>query len=118
MPFLIQVIGWILIIYGLLSLIQDIANEFTYKKIRHNMKIIVLTKDMEKNIDEFSRELFNLKRNNNYKEIIVIDLDNTNNIQSIKDKLEEQEINLNLLDKDSGMDYILNYFKGNDISFV
>ncbi len=118
MMFIIQVVVWILLIYGVLSLIQDIIGEFTYKNIKHNMKIIVFTKELEENLEEFMRELSKLKRNNNYKEIIVIDLDNNADIEKINSKFLEQEVNLNLLDRQSGIEYIGKYLNEKNVSFL
>ena len=46
--FILQVICTVIFIYGILSLIQDILNEITYKKVSHNMKIVIFVKELEK----------------------------------------------------------------------
>jgi len=117
MSFILQVIGWILFIYGFFSLSQDIINEITYKQISHDMKIVVFTKDLEKNIEKFSRELLTLKRSNNYKEIVVIDLQCNDDINKIIYKLENDEVNVKLLDKASGKELVNAYFQNENISF-
>ena len=111
MAFVLQIIGWVLFIYGFLSLAQDIINEITYKNINHNMKIIVLTKELEKNIEGFTRNLKELKRSNKYKNIVVINLEENDNINNIVTKFESEELNLTLLTKDEGKEYIDNCFQ-------
>ena len=111
MSFVLQVIGWIVFIYGFFSLVQDIMLEATCKKINHNMKIIVLATDLENNLENFSRELSDIKRKNGYKNITLIDMEKSDNIHNIIDKLEEDEINLRVLNREEGEEYIYNFFK-------
>jgi dephospho-CoA kinase len=118
MNFVLQVIGWIIFIYGFLSLAQDIINEVTYKKISHNMKIIVLINSLENNLENFVTELSNLKKNNNYKKIVAIDLDENDNLSRITKKLEDDDVNIELLDKHNGRKIIDNYFQNENISFL
>ena len=88
--FLLQVIFWVIFVYGFLSLMQDIYNEFTYKKVSHNMKIVVFAKSLEKDIEQFIIELYNMKKANAYKQIVVIDLQKDDDIDKIKTRLYEQ----------------------------
>ena len=118
MTFVLQVIGWILFLYGFFSLSQDVVNEFTYKKISHNMKIIILAKDLEDNMENFTKELSNLKRSNNYKEIVVVDLDDKDDVNNINNNFQKQEIELKLLNKANGKKYITDYFENENISFL
>ena len=111
MSFLIQVIGWVLILYGFLSLIQDIVFEISFKRINHNMKIIVLAKNLQDNIEDFSRELLDIKRRNGYKNITLIDLEERDDIHKIIDTLEENEINMKVLAGKEGEEYIGEFFK-------
>lgn len=117
MNFIFEVIAWVLFIYGFLSLSQDIINEITYKKINHNMKIIVLAKELENNLDSFSSELANLKRRNSYKNILVVDLEENDNIGKILKKFDSEEVNVKVVNKDEGKEYIDNYFENGKISF-
>ena len=111
MNFVLQVIGWVIFIYGFFSLVQDIILEATCKKLNHNMKIIVLAKDLENNFENFSRELVDIKRKNGYKNITLIDMENSDDVHNIATKLEENEINLNVLNREEGKEYIYNFFK-------
>ena len=111
MNFLLQVIGWIIFIYGFFSLVQDIILEATCRKLNHNIKIIVLAKDLENNFENFSRELANIKRKNGYRNITLIDMENSDDVHNIATKLEENEINLNVLNREEGKEYIYNFFK-------
>ncbi len=108
--FIFQVFGWILFIYGFLSLSQDILNEITYKKINHNMKIIILANDLENNLENFIIELSNLKRKNEYKNIVLIDLKQDDNMSNVIKKFESEEVNLKILNKAEGKEYVSNCF--------
>lgn len=118
MEFILQVIGWIVFIYGFLSLAQDIINEFTYKKIKHNMKIIVLVKSLENDLEYFCTELSNLKKCNSYKQVVVVDLDENDNLEKIIKKFDENEVNVKILNKEQGQKILGNYFQNENISFL
>lgn len=109
--FFIQIIGWILILYGLFSLIQDIIFEFSSKKLNHNIKIVVLAKNLEENLESFSRELMDIRRRNGYKNITLIDMEENDNIHNVINALEENEINMKVLSKKEGEEYIGEFFK-------
>lgn len=111
LSFLFQVIGWILIIYGFFSLVQDIIFEFSSKKINHNMKIVVLAKNLEDDLENFSRELGDIKRRNGYKNITLIDMEENDDIHNVINTLEENEINMKVLTKKEGEEYIGEFFK-------
>lgn len=111
LSFLVQVIGWIIFLYGLLSLIQDISFEICSKKLNHDMKIVVLAKNLEKNLDNFSIELSDIKRRNGYKNITLIDMEEGDNIHNIISKLAENEINMKVLTRKEGEEYIEEFFK-------
>ena len=111
MSFILQVIGWVIFIYGFFSLVQDIILEATCRKLNHNMKIIVLAKDLENNLENFSRELADIKRKNGYKNITLINMEKNDDIHNIVNKLEEDEINLNVLTREEGKEYLYNFFK-------
>ena len=111
MNFLLQVIGWVIFIYGFFSLVQDIILEATCKKLNHNMKIIVLATDLENNLENFSRELADIKRKNGYKNITLIDMEKTDNIHNVINKLEEEEIDMKVLSRTEGEEYIYSFFR-------
>ena len=104
--FILQVVCYVVFVYGLLSLIQDIFDEVTYKKINHNMKIVIFAKELEKNIEQFIIELFNMKRINPFKQIVVIDLEETDDIPKIQTRLQNNEINVEVLSKNEGKKHI------------
>ena len=104
--FVLQVIFYVIFVYGLLSLIQDVANEFTYKKISHNMKIVIFTNDLEKNIEQFIVELYNMKKTNPYKRIVIIDLEENDDIFKIRDIISKNGINVEILNLKEGEQYI------------
>ena len=104
--FVLQVIFYVIFVYGLLSLVQDIANEFTYKKISHNMKIVIFSNNLEKNIEQFIVELYNIKKINPYKQIVIIDLEENDDILKIRDMVSKNGINVDILDFQNGKKYI------------
>jgi ethanolamine utilization protein EutP (predicted NTPase) len=117
MNFVIQVVFWILVIYGFCSLIQDIFYEVTYKVINHDLKIIVMVKNVEKNISGFLIKLKKMKMENLYQQIIVIDLDSDLDIAEFRKRLTQEEINVTLLDRADGKKIINDYFQNKNKSF-
>lgn len=116
--FVLQVIGCVIFVYGILSLIQDISNEFTYKKVSHNMKIVILAKELERNIEQFIIELYNIKKINSYKQIIVIDLNKEDDIDKIKTRFCDSEVNVDILSCKDGEEYMQNFFDNKYVSFL
>ena len=106
--FVLQVLATVIFVYGLLSLIQDILNEITYKKVFHKMKIVVFAKDLEESIEQYVIELWNMKKVNPFKQITVIDLNEKDSIEKIKTRLENSEINVQILSKKEGKELIDN----------
>lgn len=47
LSFIVEVVIWVLCIYGFLSIIKDILEEISYKKIKHNVKLILTVKNVE-----------------------------------------------------------------------
>lgn len=111
MSFVLQVIGWVIFIYGFLSLAQDIIEEISFSKINHNMKIIVLAKNLESDLENFTKELLNLRRKNGYKNITLIDMEESDNIHNIINELEQNEINMKVLNKLDGEMYLRDFFE-------
>ncbi len=116
--FVLQVFFWVLFIYGFLSLVQDIFNEFTYKKINHDMKIVIFASKLEEKLENYILELESIKRNNFGKQIILIDLDENDNIDMIYNKLENREVNVKLFSKEEGEKYISECFQNENISHL
>lgn len=116
--FVLQVIACVIFVYGILSLIQDISNEITYKKISHDMKIVIFAKDLEKNIEQFIVELYHIKKVNSYKQILVIDLEKDDDITMIRNRLINSEVNVDVLDYEEGREYIEKFFQNEELSFL
>lgn len=108
--FVLEVIFWVVFIYGFFSLSQDILNEFTYKKINHDMKIFILTKNLQKNLDEFINEFDLLKKYTVNKNVSVVNLTDDDNFYYISRELEKNDINWNFLDYENGKKLICSYF--------
>ena len=111
--FVLEVIFWVIFIYGFFSLTQDILNEFTYHKINHNMQIVVFVKDLEKNLDSFINEFDVLKRYTINKNVTLINLTEEDDFNYINRELEKENINWKFLDSVEGKTLIDNYMKNN-----
>lgn len=109
--FICNVIFWVIFVYGFLSLAQDILNEFTYHKINHDMKIFIITKNLGNKLEEFINEFNFLKRNTVNRNVTLIDLTESDNLDYIDEKLKRDEINWKLLDADKGKNLIINQFE-------
>ncbi|MBR2290601.1 MAG: hypothetical protein IJ867_08570 [Clostridia bacterium] len=109
--FLLQVIGCVIFVYGILSLVQDVADEVTYKRICHDMKIVVFARNLEKNVEQFMVELFRLKRVNCYKQIVVVDLAEDDDIDRIKTKFCNNEVNVEVVGYEEGKDYVKSLYE-------
>lgn len=116
--FVLQVVGVVIFIYGLLSLIQDILNEITYKKIFHKMKIVVFAKELENNLEQFMIELYNMKKVNMYKQIVVVDLEENDDIKKIKTRFLNNEINVDVINRENGEKYVKDLLQDKNISFL
>ena len=92
-----EILGGVIFFYGLLSLIRDLINEFTYKKTNSSMKIYITLENVEKNLEYFIREIYNIKRKNLFRNITIINLDKNVDTR-VKEKLEEEDLNLKILD--------------------
>ena len=91
--FIINSILWILALYGLFELIKQIINMITYTNLRTDgIYIIIGVKNQEEKIEGFLRSsLFKLLygREDYLKNIIVADLDSTDNTKEIAKKLSK-----------------------------
>lgn len=102
--FIIEIILWSLCIYGILSLIKDIFETSTYNKISHNVNLILAVKDVEEGIENYIREL-NFGKNF-YNNLAVIDLGSKDKTKEILEELQRDCINIKVLEKDEGKEYI------------
>jgi len=104
--FVLQVLATVIFVYGLLSLVQDILNEITYKKVFHKMKIVVFAKNLEENIEQFIIELWNMKKVNPFKQIVVIDLEENDDIEAVRTRFYNSEVNVEILGKEDGKKFL------------
>lgn len=102
--FIVETIFWCFCVYGILSLIKDIIEEHTYKKIQKNIKIILTVKDVESGIENYIRELKFGK--NFFNNLVVIDLDSADNTIKVLNEIEKDCINMKTLTRIEGIDYI------------
>ena len=102
--FVVEVVIWCLCIYGFLNLIKDIIEEKSYKKIKNNVKLILTVKDVENGIENYIRQL-NFSKNF-FNNLVVIDLDSNDSTIDIVQKLVEEGINVKLLKRKEGFEYL------------
>lgn len=95
---------WCFAIYGILVMIQDITRNFTYQKVEENVKLIMTVKNVEEGIENYIRELKFSK--NFYNNLVVIDLDSTDDTLDILRELEKENINMKILNKMEGKEYL------------
>lgn len=97
---------WCFALYGILVMIQELTRKSTYKKIEENVKLIMTVKNVEDGIENYVREL-SMGRNF-YNNLVIIDLDSTDETLSILRELEKENINLKILTELEGKDYLEN----------
>ena len=102
--FIVEVVIWVLCVYGLLSIIKDILEEHSYKRIKHNVKLILTVKDVEDGIEDYIRQL-NFSKNF-FKNLVVIDLDSKDKTLDIVRKLTDEGMNIKLLERKDGIEYL------------
>lgn len=107
--FIIQLVIWVLCIYGLFSVIQDCVNFNTYKKLEENIKFVMTVKDVECGIEEYIREL--TYGRNFYNNLVVIDMDSGDDTMEILHKMEKEKFNMKVLNKEEGKNYLQNMVK-------
>ena len=97
---------WCFALYGILVMIQELTRKSTYKKIEENVKLIMTVKNVEDGIENYVREL-SMGRNF-YNNLVIIDLNSTDETLSILRELEKENINLKILDEKEGKKYLEN----------
>lgn len=107
--FIVELVIWVLCIYGLFSIIQDCVNFNTYKKLEENIKFVMTVKNVENGIEEYIREL--TYGRNFYNNLIVIDLDSEDDTANILHKLEKEKFNMKVLTKKEGEKYLNDMIK-------
>lgn len=95
---------WCFAIYGILVMIQEITRKSTYKKIEENVKLIMTVKNVEDGIENYVRDI-SMGRNF-YNNLVVIDMNSTDDTLSILKELEKENINLKILTEDEGKIYL------------
>ena len=106
LDFIVEVIIWVLSIYGFFSVIQDYINYQTAKKVQENIKFVMTVKNVENGIEEYIREL-SFGRNF-YNSFVIIDLDSEDCTMPILRKLEKEKYNMKVMEKNEGMEYLQN----------
>lgn len=97
---------WCFAVYGILVMIQEITRNTTYKKVEENVKLIMTVKNVENGIENYVREI-SLGRNF-YNNLVIIDLDSDDETLKILKELEKENINMKILNKDEGREYLSN----------
>lgn len=97
---------WCFALYGILVMIQELTRKSTYRKIEENVKLIMTVKNAEDGIENYVREL-SMGRNF-YNNLVIIDLNSTDETLSILRELEKENINLKILTEQQGKDYLEN----------
>lgn len=95
---------WCFAVYGILVMIQEISRNSTYKNVEENVKLIMTVKNVENGIENYVREI-SLGRNF-YNNLVVIDLDSDDETVCILKELEKENINMKVLTKDEGKEYL------------
>lgn len=94
LDFIVNGIFWVLALYGLFEIIKNIIYIYTYTNFKSDgIYIIIATKNQEKKIEGFLRTLlFRLiyGREECIKDIIVTDLESTDDTVEILDRLSKE----------------------------
>lgn len=99
---LIYGIIWCFAIYGILVMIKEFVNDFTYKKDINGINLILTVKNAQNVIENYIREELAL----GYKNIVVIDLESDDETMCILKELEKDNLNLKVLNKTDGENYL------------
>lgn len=98
MEFLWNGILWVLALYGLFEIIKTIVYTYTYTNLKPDgIYVIVAAKNQEKKIEGFLRSfLFRLiyGKEENIKDVIVVDLNSTDETKEILEKLGDDYENI------------------------
>lgn len=101
MEIIINIVVWTLALYGLFEIVKNIINICTCTNLRTNgIYFIVATKNQENNIEGFLRNLmFKIiyGKEDIIKNIIVVDLNSTDNTRKIVEKLQEEYEQITIL---------------------
>ena len=96
--FIFNTILWTLALYGLFEIIKTIINIYTYTNLKSDgIYVIVAVKNQENKIEGFLRNfLFRIiyGKEENIKDIIIADLDSTDDTANILKRLEKEYKNI------------------------
>ena len=107
--FILEVIKWVLCLYGLFSVIQDYMNYKIYEKLQEKIKFVMTVKDVEAGIETYIREL--AFGRNFFNRLVVIDMDSKDDTNKILHRLENEKYNMKVLDKEEGKKYLASIIK-------
>lgn len=100
MEFILNGILWVLALYGLFELIKTIIYTYTYTNLKADgIYVIIAAKNQEKKIEGFLRSfLFRLLygKEENIKDVIVVDLNSTDETKKIIEKLGHDYENIKI----------------------
>jgi len=102
--YILRAVIWCFFAYGLISVIQDIFRFNTYKRIEENIKLIMTVKNVENGIENYIREI-SFGRNF-FNNLVVIDMDSKDETMDILKELEKENINMKILNKNDGKNYL------------
>lgn len=98
MEFILNGILWVLALYGLFEIIRTIIYTYTYTNLKADgIYVIIAAKNQENKIEGFLRSfLFRLLygKEENIKDIIVVDLNSTDETKEILEKLSHDYENI------------------------
>lgn len=95
---------WCFAIYGLLVMLQEIIQRNTYKNLDENIDVILTVKNVEKNIENYIRYLIDYDFI--HRKIIIIDLESEDDTMCILKRIEYENTNIIVLNKNEGEDYL------------
>ena len=93
--FILNTCLWTLALYGLFEIIKNIINLYTYTKLKSDgIYVIIAVKNQEEKIEGFLRNFIfrtTYGKEEEIKNIIVTDLDSTDETPKIIDKLQKEK---------------------------
>lgn len=97
---------WCFAVYGLFVMIQELIQKNIYNNIRfeNDLNIILTVKNAEKWIENYIREL--IFDGVVHKNLVIIDLESSDETMCILKKLEVENSNITVLNKLDGRNYL------------
>lgn len=98
--YILNAVFWVLALYGLFEIIKTIIYTYTYTNLRADgIYVIIAAKNQEKRIEGFIRSfLFRIiyGKEENIKDVIVVDLNSTDETKKILEKLSGDYDNIKM----------------------